>query len=444
MDTRKSLSGLAIVIAMMLPGGSASAADVFEPPLRLQADGKVIDTGEAWGHSSPCVIDLNGDGLNDLLVGDFGGKFHIYKNVGKANAPAYQADGLLQAGGVDAEVHIYCCIGAQVRFHDLDGDGIGDLISNSYDPGHAYLFRGMPDHGFAAREELLDKSGVPIRSSPVQKQNYQSFGSFYDAVDWDGDGDLDLLIGCFSGELKVRINEGAKQSPRFASENIAVEAGGVPLKVKAHLCPVVADWDGDGLWDIIAGSDDGSVTWFRNVGQKKSPAFPAGEILVKPHEGNGFNGYNLALWKKDDVIPGIRSQPEVVDFNGDGKLDLLVGDFYTAYDFRDDLSDAEQQQVKKLIEEAKSGGSVMADKMKALQEDFRKRYPGDEIFSDKADKEWSAAYRAMRESPEAKLSEAKSKVFTEKLRRFVTAGGDERGGGDLAKSHGHVWLYIRK
>jgi hypothetical protein len=40
------------------------------------------------------------------------------------------------------------------------------------------------------------------------------------------------------------------------------------------------------------------------------------------------------IWSDDDVVPGIRSQVEVTDYNGDGKLDLLVGDFYTAYDFK--------------------------------------------------------------------------------------------------------------
>jgi hypothetical protein len=443
MDTRKSLAAVAVVVALLAAGASALAGDVFEPRARLKADGQVIDTGPAWGHSSPSVFDLNGDGLDDLVVGDFGGKFHIYRNAGKAGAPAYEADGLIQAGGVDAEVRIYCCIGSQPRFHDLDGDGIRDMISNSYDPGHAYLFRGLPDHKFATREEMLDKSGVPIRSSPVQKQPYQSFGSFYEAVDWDGDGDLDLLIGCFSGELRVRINEGDAKSPRFATENMGVATtAGEPLRVKAHLCPVVADWDGDALWDIVAGSDDGSVTWFRNVGEKTSPAFAAGETLVKKHDGNG---YNVVLWDKEKVVPGIRSQPEVTDYNRDGKLDLLVGDFYTAYDFKSELTDEQKKQAESIIAQSKSTESGFGAKMEALREDFRKRYPGDEIFSDKADKEWSEAYRALREGPEAKKMEENEKAFVQKIRPFVasTRGEGDRSF-DLAKSHGHVWLFIRK
>ena len=443
METLKSLRAVGVAIALLVFGASATAAEMFEPPVRLKADGQVIDTGAAWGHCSPCVVDLNGDGVKDLLVGDFGGKFHRYINTAKADAPAYHADGLVQAGGVDAEVRIYCCIGAQARFHDLDGDAISDMIANSYDPGHLYLFRGMPNNQFAAREEVADKSGTPIRSSPVQKQNFQSFGSFYDAVDWDGDGDLDLLIGCFSGELKVRINEGDARRPQFATDNIEIKTtAGEPLRVKAHFCPVVADWDGDGLWDIIAGSDDGSVTLFRNAGKKGSPAFGAGQELVKKHEGIG---YNEVMWSSDDPVPGIRAQPEVTDFNGDGKLDLLVGDFYTAYDFKPNLSDEQKQQVKKLIAETEGGGKGFAKKMEALQEDFKKRYPGDEIFSDKATEEWSTAYHALRESPEAKQMQADEKNFADKLRPFVVSTrGSSEDNSDFAKPHGHVWVFIRK
>lgn len=64
------------------PADETNPADVvetvFEPPVRLMADGEVIDTGEAWGHSSPCVADLDGDGLDDLILGDFSGKTLYY------------------------------------------------------------------------------------------------------------------------------------------------------------------------------------------------------------------------------------------------------------------------------------------------------------------------------------------------------------------------------
>ncbi len=439
------ITGLALIVgatAVAQETKSGSSTTPFESPIRLKVNDKFIDTGSTWGHSSPCIADIDGDGLEDLIVGDFGGKFHIYRNNGTNKSPTYVQAGPMQAGGVTAEVGIYCCIGSQPRFCDLDGDGIRDMLANSYDPGHCYLFRGLPDHKFAAREELLDKSNTPIRSAPIQKQDYQSFGSFFAPVDWDHDGDFDLLIGCFDGTLKVRINDGTSKKPEFATDNIAVEANGEPLKVKAHCCPVVADWDDDGLWDIIAGSDDGSVTWFRNTGNKVSPTFSAGQELVAPNKGNG---YNLLLWNDEEIVPGIRSQVEVTDYNRDGKLDLLVGDFYTAFDVKKDLSDKQKQEVKSLIAESGAMGKAFGEKMEALRKDFAARYQGDEAFSDEANKKWQKEYLALKESPEAKLMEANEKDFVKTLRPFLngTRGEGERSF-DLAKSHGHVWLYLRK
>ena len=75
---------MAALVASMAIGGSVrGGARVFEPPVRLKADGEIIDSGAKWGHGSPCVVDLNGDGMADLLVGDFSGNFTRYLNVGR-------------------------------------------------------------------------------------------------------------------------------------------------------------------------------------------------------------------------------------------------------------------------------------------------------------------------------------------------------------------------
>jgi hypothetical protein len=432
---------LAVLVCGLGPVPHAVAGELFEQPVRLEADGKVIDTGPEWGHSSPCVEDIDGDGLADLVLGDFGGKFQIYKNVGQPDAPVYQNAGKLQADGQDASVRIYCCIGSQARFCDLNADGVRDFISNSYDPGHCYLFQGVSQQKFAASKELVDKAGVPVRSSPVQKQTYQSFGSFFTPVDWDADGDGDLLIGCFDGHLKLRINEGDAKNAAFADDNVTINAGDEPLKVAAHCCPVVADWDADGLWDVLAGSDDGSVMWFRNVGTKEEPQLDEGVTLVEKHDGTG---YNLLRWSEDEIVPGIRAQIEVVDHNGDGKLDLLLGDFCTAYEPRT-LDESEKEQFQKLLAELEGSGKPFGEKMKALRDDFAKRYPGDAIYSDKADKEWSAAYQALRSGPEAKQMEEQEAKLVRQIRPYLA---QTHGDGDqshyLAMPHGYVWLFIRK
>jgi hypothetical protein len=81
--------------------------DLFHPPIRLAAEDGIIDSGSSWGHSGPWVVDVDGDGVQDLVVGDFSGRFRFYRNTGTNQKPRYAKAVNLQAGGVDAQVPIY-------------------------------------------------------------------------------------------------------------------------------------------------------------------------------------------------------------------------------------------------------------------------------------------------------------------------------------------------
>jgi hypothetical protein len=81
--------------------------DLFHPPVRLAAADGIMDSGPSWGHSSPWVADIDGDGVKDLVVGDFSGLFRFYRNEGTNEKPRYARAVNLQAGGVDAKVPIY-------------------------------------------------------------------------------------------------------------------------------------------------------------------------------------------------------------------------------------------------------------------------------------------------------------------------------------------------
>src|SRR5262245_1825622 len=75
----------------------------LKPPVRLEADGKPIDT--AIGHAAPHLADIDGDGKLALLVGQFGdGILWIYKNVGTNSAPRYAAGVKFKAGKEDGRV----------------------------------------------------------------------------------------------------------------------------------------------------------------------------------------------------------------------------------------------------------------------------------------------------------------------------------------------------
>ncbi len=227
---------------------------------------------------------------------------------------------------------------------DFDDDGVLDFISGSYDPGDVYLFRGLGKGKYAAVETLLDRANVPLVHHPEELIKYErlkkdanadederiqarvaSFGSWPAMVDWDADGDLDLLIGSFSGDLFLRLNEGSRKQPVFSEKSVPVNAAGKPLHVNGHADPVPVDWDGDGLWDLVVGASDGSVGWYRNTGSATKPVLGERKALVDPPSHWKF--WTQYLEPGQAPRPGVRAQICVTDHDGDGRPDLLVGDY---------------------------------------------------------------------------------------------------------------------
>lgn len=91
----------AAVLLAALP--AAAAPPRLGPPVRLQAAGQPIDV--EVGHAAPTVWDFDGDGVPDLLVGQFGGgKLRLYRNLGTASAPRFEGHAWFEAGGAAASV----------------------------------------------------------------------------------------------------------------------------------------------------------------------------------------------------------------------------------------------------------------------------------------------------------------------------------------------------
>lgn len=296
--------------------------------------GKPLDV-EHEGQAAPFVADFDGDGKKDLLVGEsYKGRLRIYRNVGTNREPRFENYSIFQDGAPGGRISVNC-IGFGPDWIDFNGDGIPDILSGS-GRQQVIVFRGRPDHTFAAGEPIKDKTGEPLRID---------YGLAVFAVDWDNDGKLDLLLGmCGPNGNGVYLlhNEGTKTRPQF-SDHKPLLADGKPIQVPGRpphrqSGPVAADWDGDGKLDLVVGCGDGSVVWYRNIGTREKPAFHA-EVLVAAPNG-----------QPETRNHGLSVKICVTDWNEDGRLDLLVGD--EGEHFAKSLNDEE----RKLLDAARATG----------------------------------------------------------------------------------------
>ncbi len=94
---------LAVVVIGLSISESLGAQAELAPPVRLEAAGKPIDTDV--GHAAPFVCDFDGDGTQDLLVGQFGdGLLWIYRNEGTNVEPRLAAGVKFKEGADDGRV----------------------------------------------------------------------------------------------------------------------------------------------------------------------------------------------------------------------------------------------------------------------------------------------------------------------------------------------------
>ena len=238
---------------------------------------------------------------------------------------------------------------------------------------------------------------IPIEGSQYQTENICTRPV---AVDWDGDEDLDLVVGNFAGSFYLFTGEGkGKFNPQ---PRLIKTANNSPLKVPgAHSDPFVIDWDGDGDLDLLSGSNQGGVHWAENTAAKghKRPLFKGFELLIKTQ---GRVSSNSFVREEDITGPTVSTRIWVDDVNADGKLDILVGDRVSLTSPANGLSETECQQ--KLAEWEKKQTAILAE-LNGPNTDKDKRQ--------EAMKRYSAHYQQRRD--------------------FITQ-----------TSTGFVWLYIQK
>src|SRR5436309_8305795 len=158
---------------------------------------------------------------------------------------------------------------------------------------------GNPDGTFRKAEVLKGTDGKPLIIPLNGKPMTENICTRPFAVDWDGDGHLDLVVGNFSGTFYWFKGEG---KGKFRPKPQPVMAGGEPLRISgAHSDPFVVDWDGDGDLDVLSGSSNGGVYWAENrAGKGKVPELSPFKELIK---SNPPPRYGALLSEKDLTGP---------------------------------------------------------------------------------------------------------------------------------------------
>jgi hypothetical protein len=151
---------------------------------------------------------------------------------------------------------------------------------------------------------------VPLASDPLAGLDVGLFSAPAHG-DLDGDGDLDLVVGTRLGGFAYFENTGSATGAAYAARIGAAN----PLDgedVGYFSAPALADVDGDGDLDLVAGEQQGGLFFFENSGDASAPAFVAATGGANPFDGLG-TPYGSA--------------PALGDLDADGDLDLVAGDY---------------------------------------------------------------------------------------------------------------------
>jgi hypothetical protein len=218
---------------------------------------------------------------------------------------------------------------------DLDGDGTLDMVSGSYTKG-VFFFKGTGIGKYDSPVNLKHTSGKIVSPDAALAP---AFG------DWDHDGDLDMVLGTISGPVYYLPNDGKMT---FGNP-VKMRAGGRELS-EADGGPCLYDMDSDGNLDLVLGGGMGALNVY--YGKPGSVDLRAGESILK-NDNNAWQPRRVdrSTGTIEGGRPGVRIKPYVCDWNGDGKMDILAGDYLSIQPAPRKLTAEQAARLKRLKSE---------------------------------------------------------------------------------------------
>ncbi|MCK6212250.1 VCBS repeat-containing protein [Georgenia sp. EYE_87] len=308
-----SSAALLGALAVALPPGAAAAPVPWEHDTTV--DLLALDKNFA---PAPTVADWDGDGRDDLVVGlrssdQLGGVAVALREDDGDLAPLVPAfDSGTATSTTGWTLYMRPAVG------DWDGDGDQDLLFGTYSSNKGVLLcenvaeAGAPVVRGEDCTPLRTAAGALVGATTGSTVAYVS----PELVDWDLDGDLDLLVGtgASAAEKAVRLyrNVGSATTPVLAGPvTVVARSSTAGLAGESYFEPTVVDIDDDGRRDLlVAGSQVGASREFTlhqclNTGTDAAPSFAA----CSPTR-----------------LPGlVNNTVAATDWDEDGYLDLLRG-----------------------------------------------------------------------------------------------------------------------
>ena len=294
------------------PCGSGNITNPQKPSSTLPGD-------EKHAGSNVLAIDIDGNGVKDLVLGDIAHTTAtLLINGGTApntNSPMISQDNFFPSNSVPIDVNLFPAF----FFEDVDFDGKKDLIStpsarNVSENRTSVLFyknqgtNAIPNFNFIENDFL---QGEMIDNG---------LGSIPTMVDQNGDGKKDLVIGNFyrykptlskeSALISYR-NTGTSLSPEFTfldNDFLNLSSGSYGLR----LVPSFADTDNDGDQDLYLGNEFGTILYFQNIAGAGNPLNYSSPITL-------LDSANAT------ITVNSYSFPQILDLNSDNLLDLVIG-----------------------------------------------------------------------------------------------------------------------